>query len=197
MPVDFNITGDYLKNGVPIGGGGGGIHSQIKLSSGEKTSSSITSTGFASVAASSDTLFSVPYKPAQTVVCQDLFINVLTGVASSKCRILIYSDFNGIPYKKEYESVDLDTSTTGIKTAITEFTFNQGVTYWLTIHSNSNPTLTSLSAQQLITIKLISIAPSGVINSYSGSATFGSAPYIFPTLTNRATTTPCVLITSA
>jgi hypothetical protein len=20
MPVDFNITGDYLKNGVPIGG---------------------------------------------------------------------------------------------------------------------------------------------------------------------------------
>lgn len=175
--------------------GASGIHSIIKLSSGQSTNVSINPINTASLPALVNILWTTPYVPAQTFTSQDLFIYVQTGVASSNCRILIYSDLNGLPNTKLYESANLDCSTTGIKTATTTFTFTAGTTYWLTLHSDSNPTVWSIQNSGLVQI-FVNASLSG-ISSYKGNATFGSAPTTFPATIVSSGSVPAIWITAS
>jgi hypothetical protein len=193
-----NVTVDNTDPANPVvsasGGGGGGIHAQVKLTTEQTINSSTTATGINSVVANAGRLTSLPFIPAQTFTCSNLYINVTALAVGALARILIYSDVNGIPTTKLYESADLDCSTTGIKTATTSFTFTQGTTYWLTIFNGGTPTLSALAVGSQITIRTNGMAHVG---GYSGIATYPTAPTTYPSLIFLSSTIPCVFITVA
>lgn len=176
------------------GGGASGIHALLKLTTGQVTSPAVTATTMSSTALIANRLISLPFIPAQTFTCSNLYINAATAVVGGLGRILIYSDVNGIPTTKLYESADFDLSTAGIKTATTSFTFTAGTTYWLTIHSNSNNSVSALGVGSLMLVRTNGVSQ---VSAYSGSATFGSAPTTYPSLIFLTSTTPCVFITAS
>jgi hypothetical protein len=171
MGVDLNITGDYLKNGVPIGGGDGlkGIHSIIPLPSGAVTSAvNIAVNPLSSQAFTANRLNAYPYIPAQSFTSSNIFINVTTAVAGSLCRIAIYSDLNGYPNSSLFVSSNLDCSTTGQKTALTNFTFTAGVTYWLAFHGGIvSSTVGVILTTQSIPLRMNSLTSSANCVSYT------------------------------
>jgi hypothetical protein len=171
-----------------------GIHALVPLASGEQTNAAISSQGMASTAMTANRLYSYPFIPAQSITTSNLYINVATLLASSLARILIYSDLNGVPYQKLYESANLDCSTTGIKTATTTFNFVEGTRYWLTLHSSSTQTLTSLATTSLINIKSTGIS---MASHYFASPTFGSAPTTFVISGTQTAAAPFIGITKA
>lgn len=175
-------------------GGGGGIHAQVKLSSGQIISAVVTGTAPATTSGSANRLCAQPFIPAQTFTCSNLFINVTTLAPGTNARILIYSDLNGIPDTKLYESANLDCSTTGQKIATTSFTFTAGTTYWLCSHSSSSPSYTSLVVASLLPINTISSSNS---SSYFYNYTLGSAPTILSGQSLAAINLPAVFITVA
>jgi hypothetical protein len=179
---------------LSISGGASGIHALLKLTTGQQISAAITATTINSTALIANRLLSLPFIPAQTFTCSNLYINAGTAVAGGLGRILIYSDVNGIPTTKLYESANLDLSTSGIKTATTSFTFNQGDVYWLTIHSNSTNSVSALGVGSLMFIRTNGVSQ---VSGYSGSATFGSAPTTYPSLIFLTSTVPAVFITAS
>lgn len=113
-----------------------GVHSIIQMASGDVTYNGVTM----NTANSNQTVNSVrltPYVPAQSITTSNLFISVTTATAGSLCTIVIYSDLNGLPNTRLYESADLDCSTTGLKTATTSFSFVAGTRYWLGLKTNA------------------------------------------------------------
>jgi hypothetical protein len=196
MAIDVNITGQYKVNGVPISGGGGlqGIHALVPLASGEQTNSAVTTQSMASSAMVANRLYAYPFIPAQNITTSNLYINVNGSLAGSLARILIYSDLNGRPDQKLYESSNLDCSTNGQKTATTTFNFVAGTRYWLTLHSSSTQTLTSFATTSLINIKTNGISM-GVY--YYDAPTFGSAPTTFSIVGTQSTGAPFIGITKA
>jgi hypothetical protein len=179
---------------LTISGGASGIHALLKLTTGQQTSPAVTATTMNSTALIANRLISLPFIPNQTFTCSNLYINAGTTVVGGLGRILIYSDVNGIPTTKLYESADLDLSIAGIKTATTSFTFTQGTTYWLTIHANSNNSVSSLGVGSLMLVRTNGVSQVG---GYGGSATFGSAPTTYPSLIFLTSTIPCVFITAS
>jgi len=156
-----------------------GVHSIFKLNSGDTTGNFIVASSSQNSAnATANTITSSPYMPSQTFTSQDLFIVVSGAVASSRARILIYSDLNGQPNTKLYESADLDCSTTGTKTAITSFKFNAGTTYWLAVNTSSANSMAVLPITSLIGAK----GSAGGANPFIGyriGAAVGSAPLVW------------------
>lgn len=157
------------------GGGASGIHALLKPVSGRRISYALG----ASASGSNFTLARLslyPFFPANTLTISEIlmYCNILgTG---SLCRLLIYSDNNGFPDAKLYESANLDLSTTGFKIATTTFTFNAGTTYWLGFHGGgvtANVTCHNVAV-------VYPIANSGgtpnAANGYNVTAALGSAP---------------------
>lgn len=174
-------------------GGGGGIHALVQPDTGRIVPITVGGTNMTSVTATTNRITAIPLIPAKTFTSSNLFINV-SAAAAGFTRILIYSDVNGIPNTKLYESADLDCSTNGIKTATTSFTFNAGTTYWICTHTSSNPQLTSYASAGLL-----GFFSSGTTMSisYIYSIVFGSAPTTLTGQTAAITTPPAVLITTA
>lgn len=71
-----------------------------------------------------------PWIWGKDVIVSALSIEVTTNVAGAG-RIAVYSDFEGLPYIKLFESATFSTSTTGLKTNSITYTFNAGTIYWL------------------------------------------------------------------
>lgn len=164
-----------------LGGGGGGgasgIHTQFKLPSGSIYSNIALGANSSSQALTSGLILIMPFKPAQTFTTSNFLISTTVAAALSTTRILLYShsDINGLPDIKLYESADLDTSTNGLKTAITSQTFTAGTTYWLGVYSNAAPTLAATTVASLIQIGM----SSSVLTQYaviSRTVVYGSAP---------------------
>lgn len=180
---------------VVSGGGASGVHGFIKPQTGQSVSSSINAAALSgTLALTANRLYTNPFIPAQTITCSSLYINVSVLFVGALSRILIYSDLNGLPDTKLYESADLDCSTIGVKTATTTFTFTAGTTYWLTIHTNSTPQLIAILSSQLIPVRLSGTS----VSSYfvrSSVATFGSAPSPFGAVTGSSTSMPLIGIT--
>ena len=163
------LVGNTLNIPQYSGGGGGstaGIHALIKPPSGGSATVGLLGGTFAGSAAITNRIYLTPFIPAQTITSASLQINVTALVLLSNSRILIYSDVNGIPTTKLYESANLDCSTTGIKTATTAQTFTAGTTYWIGLHSSSTQAHTSIPVAQL-TVLYQSIG-SNTITSYRG-----------------------------
>ena len=159
-------------------GGLKGVHSLIKLSSGQSTSACITAIATSLITCTANRLVVYPYIPAQTITSVSLYINVTTAIAGSNAQILIYSDLNGKPNSRLYQSTNLDCATLGNKTVITTQTFVAGTIYWIGVQASSTQALSAPN-----TASLINIGSSGVsqINSVYISPLFGAAPALFGT----------------
>ena len=159
-------------------GGLKGVHSLIKLSSGQSTSACITAIATSLITCTANRLVVYPYIPAQTITSVSLYINVTTAIAGSNAQILIYSDLNGKPNSRLYQSTNLDCATLGNKTVITTQTFVAGTIYWIGVQTSSTQALSAPN-----TASLINIGSSGIsqINSVYISPLFGAAPDLFGT----------------
>ena len=175
------LVGSTLN--IPQYSGGGsslsGIHSFVKPEPGRSTGALILPT-ITVTASTASRLIVYPYIPAQSITCSSLYIVITTLIAGSNTRILIYSSLNGLPDTKLYESANLDSSTTGVKTAITTQTFNAGTTYWIGVHTSANQSMSAISLAGTLNISLSGASAS---NAVYITPSFGSAPTTFGTPT--------------
>ena len=138
-----------------------------------------------------------PYVSAYKITSTNLSIQVLTGQAGALGRILIYSDLNGFPDTKLYESANLDLSTSGFKTATTAFTFTEGTTYWIGFQNFL--TVTSASITSVLNNQMIQFLANPTSNGgYTGYETsaypFGTAPTTMGVVTGTDQSFPLILI---
>jgi len=117
-----------------------------------------------------------PFYPMKTFTIVSASINVTGVVASSNARILFYSDSNGIPNAKLYESTNLDTSTLGVKTYTSSFTFNAGTSYWICIQTSSAVTLSGFQGDGGSFTFQTSAVGTAVSNCANYTYAIGSAP---------------------
>lgn len=176
------------------GGSSAGIHAFVGLQSGQSIGASVTCVGIASTNTIGNRLYSYPFIPNQNITTSALYINVTTSVVSGLARILIYSNLNGIPDQKLYESTDLDCSTTGIKTATTTFNFVAGTTYWIAFHSNSAFAVSHLQSSALTPLNISGVS---LRNHVFAAPTFGFAPTTFSITGYSTANPPFVGITKA
>jgi hypothetical protein len=176
------VSGTNIKtvNGNSILGSGNlstkGVHTLIVPPAGFETSFALTSASLSGTGNIADRLLAIPYIPANTFTCSSLYINVTTGAVGANARILIYSDNNGTPGTKIYESANLSCSTTGIKSVATNQTFVAGTTYWLGVYNSAIIVYNGLPVTALIPIR--SNLSNPITHVYRNS-TFGSAPATF------------------
>jgi hypothetical protein len=197
QPTLVNGTNIRGINGYSLLGSGGltilGIHALIKPYSGLTYSASINQSAIGSASAqTANRLIVYPFIPANTFTCSSMYINVATLSIGALCQIVIYSDLNGFPDQKLYNSTDLDCSTTGKKTATTTQTFNAGTAYWIGTHSSSIASLTVISGAGLISPYIQNVSAG---TAYIGTATYGSPPNPFGTTANTTGVVPFVGIT--
>lgn len=177
-------------------GGLQGVHTLVGTISGSVVSNNLSVTALSSTAQTTNRIILSPFIPSKTFTSSNLIIRVFVAVASSLSKILIYSDVNGTPTTKLYESTDLDCSTTGTKTATTSFTFTAGTTYWLGFWSNSTPTIYTIPQANMITIRSNGAVPSPS-NIVSVVSTYGTAPTTLSGTVESASAMPFVGITIA
>lgn len=178
------------------GGGGGlqGVHALRPLQSGQKIFAGVTASGLSGSNTALNRLYAAPFIPNQNITTSDLYMNV-TSTTGGNAMILIYSDLDGLPDQKLYESATLDCSTIGIKTAIVTFDFVAGTTYWLSLHTSA-----AFTASFIQTTACVPLSIAGVANPHCSvfvSATFGSAPNPFGTPSFTNSSPPFIGITKA
>jgi len=178
------------------GGGGGGIHAFVKPQTGETATVSVNSTAPSVMTVINNRLFTFAFIPAQSITCSGLYINCATAQVAALARILIYSDLNGLPNLKLYESSDLSLASNGLKTATTSFTFNAGTTYWLALHTSGTTALVSAHALAAV----IPVRTTGLqLMTYlypTSNPVFRSAPSPFGAVLSANTAIPFIGITS-
>lgn len=180
-----------------VGGGASGIHGAF-IRSGVATTYMINSlTSYTATASSNLRLSAVPFLPNKTFTTSSFYINCGTFQAGALARILIYSDLNGLPDQKLYESANLDLSTNGVKTATTSFTFTAGTNYFICTHTQGTATLTNIPAANLYPISIAGI--SNPVTQYTAQVSYplGSAPTTFGSVNLISGSVILVGITSA
>jgi hypothetical protein len=184
-------SGDLVVSG---GGGLQGVHTILPITSGSQIGIVVNANGVATIATITNRLYAIPFIPARTFTCSNLYLNVTVLGVGVNGRILIYSDLNGKPNTKIYESSNLDCSTIGIKTATTSQTFTAGTTYWICTHFNGICTTNGYAIGNLL---LISANSNNLSSSYFISPSFGSAPSLFGTGSLAGSNLPAVFITAS
>jgi len=179
---------------VVSGGGASGIHALVKPRTGQAIAPIIGGGGLSTGFATANRLTAQPFIPANTFTCSNLFLNVSNFGTGALARILIYSDLNGLPNTKLYESANLDCGTNGIKTATTSFTFTAGVTYWICTHASLGNGFTTFTISNILGFLAGGLS---ITSSYIYTYTFGSAPTTLSGQSNSTSTFPAVFITPA
>ncbi len=144
------------------------------------------------LATSANNLLLNPFIPNKTIVSSSLNLNVVTLGVGALARILIYSDLNGLPNTKLYESSTLDLSTTGIKTATTSFTFTAGTTYWLALNTSGVATISAIPNTAVIPIANNGVG--AITMQRNSSVVLGSAPSTYFYQTTQSTAVPLIWI---
>jgi hypothetical protein len=182
---------------LSISGGLQGISNIVPIVSGDIISPAIICTANTNATSVANRMTFVPFIVANDLTISNLFFSVNAAGIGANGRILIYSDLNGKPYSKLYESSNLDCSTTGSKTTLTSFTFNAGTIYWICFHCGT-VTFTVYSYQNTGLYAIKSTGASQVFGYYY-SATIGSAPATITSglVNNGLTTTPAIFLTKA
>lgn len=122
-----------------------------------------------------NTLRCYPFFPMKTFTIVSYSQNVTAAVASSNMRVLFYSDLNGLPSGKLYESANIDTSTIGVKTVTQSYTFNAGTAYWICIQTSAAITMSSHSFNGGFAWQQ-SVIPANLSNNVQYTYALGSAP---------------------
>jgi hypothetical protein len=202
---DTLVSGTDIKtiNGTSVLGSGNlsigaGIHALVKPVTGRRIVYNIIASGMNGSNFIANRLVLMPFMPANTFTISEISMNVNSAIAGSLCRLLIYSDNNGVPNAKLYESANLDCSTTGLKSALTTFTFVAGTTYWLAFHGGT----TVSNIVQIQPVGLYSIANNPGASADTATqmfitATLGSAPEIITSPSSRFSESPWIVLTPA
>lgn len=193
------VSGTNIKtvNGNSILGSGNlstkGAHTLTLPPSGQVTSFLLNGDALINFTGSGNRLYVAPYIPASTITCSSLYISISTAVAASLAKIVIYSDNNGVPGTKIYESASFDCASTGQKIAITSQTFTAGITYWIGVHSSSNQSYSAAPLSSLIALSMIgsnvpatlcfTTSPFGTAPSSFGTPVYANAPAPFVGIT--------------
>ena len=179
------VSGTNIKsiNGISLLGSGNlpimGAHAIMTPYSGLTVSASINISGAASTFVGVANRLTVnPFIPAQTIISSSLYINVTVLGVGALAQIVIYSDLNGKPDTRLYQSTDLDCSTIGKKTVTTTQTFTAGNVYWIGVQTSSTQTITGIGAAGLIPAYITTVSMG---TSYYITPTYGSAPTSFGT----------------
>jgi hypothetical protein len=127
------INGNSVLGSGNLTIGGGGIHFITQAISGQFYSGQVVNGGGGTAqSVSTNRMTFMPILARRSFTANNFTINVTTATAGSLQKILIYSDVNGYPNTKLYQSTDLDCSTTGLKTATAgSFVFNADTVYWV------------------------------------------------------------------
>lgn len=156
-----------------------GIHTLRKPAIGTATSNALTSTAMSTIANVNDRILVSPYIPAISFTAANMYVNVTTLIASAACKVVIYSDLDGVPDQKLYASTDLALTSNGVKPTSTGFTFAAGTTYWIGVHTSLTASISAIPVANALCI-----GTSGIINytGFSATATYASgAPTTFGT----------------
>lgn len=170
------------------GGGASGFNTPVALGSGLIYSNIPFGSSNVTLTAVANTIYLMPFIPAQTFTTSNIRLSVSSAVLSTSARFLIYSHsvVNGLPDSLLYESVDMNVGSTGIKTVTTAQTFTAGVTYWLGFYSNGASLFNACSAAtQLIIGADTSL---NFFNSIQRTVTYGLAPTTWGTTASRIST---------
>ena len=182
--------GTVITKSASGGDGGGGIHALVKPQPGYAVSAALT-TGQTQAAIPADWMAFYPFIPAQTIVSTQLSMWSGFPVAGATSRVLIYSDLNGVPNSKLFESATIDGSTTGAKTITNTFTFTAGTTYWLCVHGGAigpNVVHFTSAAAYCFATKKLSASVNFANGYYLNPVSLGSAPDPAGILTAQTTT---------
>jgi hypothetical protein len=189
---------DILGSGdLVVGGGLQGYYNFIKPQAGQTVNNRFITTSSSFNIYTNNIIRLHPYVTAYTITSTTISIQVLTGQAGALGRILIYSNLNGLPNTKLYESADLNLSTSGFKTATIAFTFTAGTTYWIGFQNFL--TVTSASITSILNGSMIQFLANPTTNGgytgYETSAyTFGTAPATMGAVTGTDQSFPLILI---
>jgi hypothetical protein len=193
------INGNSLLGSGNLEISGGGSNSGVNnllgyFPSGLGISASIVSHSATALATVANNLLLNPFIPAKTIVSSSLNINVTIIGVGVIARILIYSDLNGLPNTKLYESSDLSLATLGIKTATTAFTFTAGTRYWLGLNTSGIATLSYIPTTSVLPIFYSNQNP--VTMHRNSNVAVGSAPSTYSYSSFQTTAVPLIWINS-
>jgi hypothetical protein len=153
-----------------------GIHNPVMIP-GVVYTQSIGAIAPTTVTHSNGRLVLMPYIPCVTHTSTSLGLEVTTTAATANSRVLVYSDSNGVPFRKLVESTDLSSTSTGIKTFNTGFTFQRGTTYWIGTHTNAAVAFRAVPLANNLNIGITT--GTFHLNMYLATVTFGSAPTFY------------------
>jgi hypothetical protein len=115
------------------------------------------------------------------------FVTVQTALAGGLLKVVIYSNANGQPNTKLFESATVSADTTGNKILTgLSFTFNANETYWISTVSNGNIQVRAYDTSQQYPLFPV-IANSNTtqkFQSYRYNSNFNSLPSTMPNLTS-------------
>lgn len=116
------------------------------------------------------------FTPAYNLTVSELVMQVTTLLVGGLIKVLIYSDLNGVPNTKLFESATAATDTIGSKTITGfSFTFNAGTTYWISMISNGAVGVRMLNAASFYVAPIIAhSSTTQTFQSWSISTTFAS-----------------------
>jgi hypothetical protein len=125
------------------------------------------------------------------------FIQVSTALAGGLLKVVIYSDANGQPNTKLFESATVSADTTGNKLLTgLSFTFNANETYWISTVSNGNIGLRAYNNNQDVLFPIIAHSQSTqAYSAYYYPSNFNSLPTTMPNLPSNYFTNnriPCI-----
>ena len=175
---------------LTVGGGGGATATQVLI---EPKSNSFYGIGLYGNAASNLTymgngqLLLTAFTPAYDLQINAIsFVTVQTAVAGGLLKVVIYSNANGQPNTKLFESATVSADTTGNKILTgLSFTFNANETYWIsTVANNSIHVRAYNSFNSFAMFPVIANSQSTQFHqAYFVSSNFASLPNTMPNLT--------------
>ena len=181
-------TGDFVRDAFDktndnftelyssSGGGGGGAHVLTEPISGQNYSATVLAVaGYSTNSTQANRLLLIPFIPANSLTIQSMSFDISGGTAGSNVRLLIYSNNGGSPDLKLFESANISSATSGLKTYNVSFTFEAGVTYWIGTHSSAIINHVCHTWGQLLPVNQNSVF-GGNVSASSDVYPFGSAP---------------------
>lgn len=168
----MKIAGKTISGG---GASGGGLHIPTAAISGRIYGLKINGTGNTTSITAANGMRLMPFYPINRITASSFSINVTVASAAATIKILVFSNLNGNPDTKLFESADLSCATTGIKTADARgLSFSAGTVYWIgIIASGSGPTLTAFSSTAMAPINEAAVA--SVVNFFVGTTAYSYA----------------------
>jgi hypothetical protein len=161
---------------LAISGGGGGAHILTEPIAGRSYHATVTAVASYTTAMTvAQAINLIPLIPANTLQIGSMSVRTNSNTAGSNIRFLIYSNTNGSPDLKLFESADISTASSGLKTYSFNYTFDAGTTYWFGVQTSHNINFVCHAASQLLPLTQANNY-AGCISVQVNSYPFGSAP---------------------